>query len=70
MEKRTRKGHTMSEENTKSTPVSDKKPRTRYEILVGLSYKNKRVEPGDVVTDIPKQSVTWLLDRNYIKEVS
>ena len=59
-------------ENTESTPVSGKKPRTKktkYKALVGLNYNDKRVEAGEVVDDIPKDSVEWLLESNCIKEV-
>jgi hypothetical protein len=32
-----------------------------------ISYSGKRVAPGTVVTDIPGESVTWLLKEGYIK---
>ncbi len=54
---------------TKSTPVSDKKPRTEYKARVGLNYGDKRVEAGEVVDDIPAESVEWLLESNCIEEV-
>lgn len=38
-----------------------------YEVVVGLDYGDKRAEPGDVVTDLPAKSVTWLLDQGFIK---
>lgn len=56
-------------DKTKSTPVSGKKPRTEYKALVGLNYGDKRVEAGEVVDDIPADSVEWLLESNCIKEV-
>ncbi len=56
-------------EKTNSTPVSDKKPRTKYKALVGLDYGDTRVEAGEVVTDIPETSVKWLLENNSIVEV-
>ncbi len=68
MKKHTRKGHTMSEK-TNSTPVSDKKPRTRYKALVGLDYGDTRVEAGEVADNIPTDSVRWLLESNCIVEV-
>lgn len=59
----------MSEEKS-STPVSgSKKPRTEYKALVGLNWKNRRVEAGEVVDDIPSDSVEWLLESNCIEEV-
>lgn len=61
-------------ENTESTPVSEtKKPRAvkdKYKALVGLSYGEKVIDAGDVVDDIPKESLSWLLEGNYIKKVS
>jgi hypothetical protein len=40
-------------------------------VLVGLDYGNpsKRVEAGEVVSDIPAKSVQWLLDQNLIEVV-
>lgn len=32
----------------------------------GLNYKDKRVEPGDEVTDIPRESIKWLREQGYI----
>lgn len=61
----------MSEE-AKEAPVSEvKKPRvkTKYKALVGLSYGDKYVEPGDVVDDVPEESLGWLLEGNYISKV-
>ncbi len=60
-------------DNTESAPVSDvKKPRPakqKYKALVGLSYGDVRVEEGDVVDDIPADSVEWLLEGNHIEKV-
>ena len=33
----------------------------------GLNYKDKRVEPGDVVSDIPRESIKWLREQGYIE---
>jgi len=65
-------------ENTESTPVSEEeKPRTKkvstkakYKALVGMDYDDKRVEAGDVVDDIPEDSLGWLLEGNYITKVN
>ena len=38
-----------------------------YKILRGLSYGSKRAEAGDIVTDVPEQSVAWLLACNIIE---
>ena len=40
-----------------------------YRALVGLSYPpDVTVKAGDVVDDIPKQSVKWLLDQGLIED--
>lgn len=47
----------------------------RYRAKVGMNYRpaagadEKRVEPGDVVADIPEKSVPWLLGQGLIEEV-
>jgi hypothetical protein len=41
---------------------------TKYLVLVGLDYGQTRREPGDIATDIPKQSVPWLLEQGAIAE--
>jgi len=41
----------------------------RYRVLQGIDYPpNKRAEVGDVVEDIPAQSVKWLLDSGIIED--
>ena len=42
-----------------------------YEVLKGLSYfDNKaRGEVGDIVTDLPEESIAWLLEQGCIKPV-
>lgn len=60
-------------DTTESAPVSDKKPRakkTQYKALVGLNYGDTRVEAGEVVNDIPDESLGWLLEGNYIEKVN
>jgi hypothetical protein len=42
---------------------------TQYRVLQGIDYPpNKRAEAGDVVGDIPAQSVKWLLDSGIIED--
>lgn len=45
--------------------------KASYRALVGLSYtvgdKEKRAEAGDVVADIPEESIGWLLDDGAIE---
>lgn len=57
-------------EKKSSTPVSGKEPRTKYKVLVGLDYGDKRAEAGDVVDDLPTKSVEWLLESRCIEEVN
>lgn len=41
-----------------------------YEVLAGIDYPpNKRAEIGDIVTDLPKDSIAWLLESGIIKAV-
>lgn len=41
-----------------------------YEVLAGIDYPpNKRAEIGEVVSDLPKDSIPWLLDAGIIKTV-
>mgnify|MGYP006275719489 CR=1 FL=1 len=42
---------------------------TKFLCLVGLSYGKKNCSPGDVCTDIPAQSIEWLLEQGAIKPV-
>lgn len=44
-----------------------------YVALVGLDYRDKegkpkRVEPGQVATDIPAHSLPWLLQQGLIEK--
>ena len=40
-----------------------------YKVLVGLDYgkPSKRAEEGDIVSDLPAASVSWLLEQNLIE---
>lgn len=70
----------MSDEETPMGEVySEEKPPVRktkkppkkadkYCVLVGLSYKNKRAEAGECVTDLPPESVEWLLRDGCVKK--
>jgi hypothetical protein len=41
-----------------------------YEVLAGIDYPpNKRAEVGDIVSDLPKDSIPWLLDSGIIKSI-
>lgn len=41
-----------------------------YKVLVGLDYGDKRAEVGDVVSDLPTKSVSWLKEQGMIEEVA
>lgn len=41
-----------------------------YKVMVGLEYDGKRVEAGDVVSDIPAKSAPWLKEQKLIVEVA
>ena len=41
----------------------------RYRVLQGIDYPpNKRAEVGEIVTDLPAQSVKWLLDTGIVED--
>lgn len=41
-----------------------------YRALTGLNYPpDKRVEAGDIVSDLPEKSVPWLLKDGFIEDV-
>ena len=40
-----------------------------YKALTGLDYGNKRIEAGETTSDIPANSVRWLLEQNLIELV-
>lgn len=45
--------------------------KNEYKVLQGISYPpNKRAEIGTIVSDLPKESVAWLLSSGIIEEVS
>lgn len=51
------------------TKTTDK-PKDRYRVLLGLNFGNKRAEPGSIRSDIPEQSIKWLLKRGAIERVT
>jgi hypothetical protein len=50
----------MAKAAPKSYQVTDKSP---------LTYNGKRAMPSDVVTDIPGEDISWLLEGGYIVPV-
>lgn len=49
--------------------------KKRYRVLAGLNYPpngkgaERRAEPGDLIDDLPTQSVSWLLEDGSIEPV-
>jgi len=37
-----------------------------YMAITGLDYDNKRVEAGDIVSDLPSKSISWLVSQGLI----
>lgn len=56
---------------TKAKVTSNEKPSTpvEYEALVGMNYGDRRVEEGEIVDDLPEESVKWLLEQGHIRKV-
>lgn len=44
----------------------------QYRVLTGLNYgpKGKRAEPGDVVGDLPADSLGWLIEQGHVEPVT
>ena len=43
---------------------------TQYRAVVGVDYPpNKRIEAGDLVSDLPEKDVKWLLSSGFIEAV-
>lgn len=40
-----------------------------YRVLVGLDYLGIRREPGEIVSDIPPESIPWLLEQKCIEPI-
>lgn len=38
-----------------------------YRVLIGIDYAGKRAEPGDIVSDLPADSVTWLTAQGIVE---
>jgi len=51
--------------------VAGRKTDSGYKVLVGINYgpDDKRAEPGDVVSDIPNKSITWMVEQGIIEPV-
>lgn len=50
-------------------PAKTPKTVVKYRALTGMDYEDKRVEPGDIVSDLPGNSVVWLLEQGHIETV-
>lgn len=40
-----------------------------YKVLTGIDYAGKRAEPGDVISDLPNRSVSWLLEQGIVEKI-
>ena len=40
--------------------------RKRYRVVTGMNYRDKRREPGDIIADLPKDSIAWLEEQGHI----
>lgn len=38
----------------------------KFLCLIGMNYGQRRIEPGEIVSDVPKQSIPWLLEQKVI----
>jgi hypothetical protein len=43
---------------------------SKFRTLTGLEYSGKRVEAGQIVSDIPEGSVAWLKASGFIEPVA
>lgn len=43
---------------------------SKYRTVVGIEYSGKRVEAGQVVSDIPEGSVGWLRAAGFIEAIA
>ena len=41
-----------------------------YVVKVGIHYRDRRAEPGDVVTDLKPGEIEWMLADGVIEETS
>jgi len=39
----------------------------KYVAMTGLEYSGKRVEEGEIVDDLPRKSVKWLLEQGLVR---
>lgn len=41
-----------------------------YEALVDLQYNERFIEAGETTNDVPAESVKWLVEQHFIREVT
>lgn len=44
-------------------------PVAAYRIKIGMDYNGQRHEAGEIVTDVPLESLGWLLEQHCIEPV-
>jgi hypothetical protein len=52
-----------------SKTEKQEQPKRRYKALVDLYTPEREIKAGEVVTDLPRSSVSWLLADGLIEEV-
>lgn len=57
----------MSSQVSVELKTSQSKPQ--YRALVGLNYGDTRVEAGEIVSDLPEESIDWLLADGLVEKV-
>lgn len=53
-----------------TSQAEEPQAEVEYWALVDLSYHGKHVLAGDIVSDIPAESLSWLLESHCIEKVS
>lgn len=57
-------------EKDEKKPVKKPAPElVNYRALTGVSYSGNHFEAGDILVDLPADSVGWLLAQNCIEKV-
>lgn len=44
--------------------------KPRYRALKGMNYRDRRVEAGDIVDDLPKDSISWLVEKGVVVKIA
>ena len=58
----------MKKEKPTTDQTEDREPQ-KFEVLKGLSYEDVRREPGDIVDDLPADSIFDLIEQEAIRPI-